>query len=456
MKIEKHDTDSQEAVITVTIEPKDYEEKFQDNLSTYRKKTDLKGFRKGKTPMGYIRKLYGKAILADVVNEVLQKAVTGYLGEEKIDFLGQPLPSEDQQPIDFEVNRPGNFEFKFDLGLAPEFDLKGIDKGKFKRDKVTIPDKMVRDELDLGRRRHGEQISAESDIREDDVLTINAKELENGQLKEGGHETGFSVMVSKIDDTTLRNDILKMQTGDSFQFDIFKLEGDKEKAYVRKYLLNLKEEEKDKEINPEFEGTIKEVTRVAFANMDQSFFDRFFGEDKVHNEEEALDAIRVDIAKHYEKQADAMLYKSIQQEIMDKHDLALPDDFLKRWLLSGNEDLSEKEIEENYSDFRQNLKWRLIKNKISKKFDIKVEEQDIKQQALQRIINYVGAYQDEALVKSLMQRILSDRDQVERIAEEIEANKIFEALKGQYTITDVPVSLDEFRDKVKEASPEQA
>lgn len=451
MKIEKKEIDSLNAKMVVKIEPADYEQKYKSSLQDYRKKTNIKGFRKGKTPLGFIKKLYGKAILADVVNDTLQQAVVNYLTEEKIDFLGQPLPAEDQQPIDFESGDGEDFEFIFDLGLAPDFDLK-LDEGKkFTRYKVEIPDKIVRDEIDLMRRRMGSQDLATEDIQEKDILLLSAKELQEGQVKEESHENEFTIMVELIADEKLKKEVLKKKVGDTFRFDIYSLEKDRDEKYVRKYFLGLGDDE-EKEVGNEFEAEIKEVRRIMPAELNEEFFNQAFGNKDIQSEADAMDAIRKDISAHYEKQEDAILYKEIQNFLMSAHSLDLPDSFLRRWLAFNDENVSEGEIEENFEGFQKDLSWRLIKNKVAQKFGIKVEESEIVEEAQRRIKSYLGAYQDAALIQSLQQRILGDRQQVEKIAEEIEANKMFATLVEQYETKEKKISLDDFRDKVNELS----
>jgi trigger factor len=191
-KVVREDIDNLNAVVTVTLEKSDYMPKFQAELNKYRKQGQMKGFRKGRTPLSVIKKMYGKSILAELINNQLQQELYGYLQQEDIKFLGQPLPAEGQDLIDFDLKNLEDFEFKFDLGLAPEFEVQGLEDN-YEKLAVDVKDELVTEELEALQKRNGKQTPVEEAIEENDMLKIKAVEAD----KEDGLETTFSILVSR-------------------------------------------------------------------------------------------------------------------------------------------------------------------------------------------------------------------------------------------------------------------
>jgi trigger factor len=199
MKIQKKDIDQLNTTLSIEIEKEDYLKKFNDELKNYKGKASLKGFRKGKTPLGFIKKMFGKGILADAVNESLQKGLFDYIKDQDLNVLGDPLPSESQEMIDFDVNNLGSFTFDFDLGLSPDITVKGAaSTDSYTHYDITLTDEIVNEEIEVARKRQGSQEEVAEDIKEKDILKIQAIELENGLPKEGGHETDFTLMTDLI------------------------------------------------------------------------------------------------------------------------------------------------------------------------------------------------------------------------------------------------------------------
>ncbi|MEL6926044.1 MAG: trigger factor family protein, partial [Bacteroidota bacterium] len=271
-KVVREDIDQLNATLTVTLSPSDYEPKFKSELKKYQQKAHMKGFRKGKTPMGMIKKMYGRGLLAEVVNEMLQKEIYEYINNEKLDLLGQPIPSDEQANVDFDVRDLSDFEFRFDLGLAPEFEVKGADSATtVDRYQVEVIDEPIETELEGARKQIGKRSLPEDDIQENDLLKFNVEELEGDQVKENGWAATFSILLDRIANEDLRKELLGKKLGDKVRFNIFELESDVDEAYVKKYLLDMKEDE-EVEVNPMFEGEIVEVSRNEPADMDQEFF----------------------------------------------------------------------------------------------------------------------------------------------------------------------------------------
>ena len=450
MKIQKKDIDQLNTTLSIEIEKEDYLKKFNDELKNYKGKASLKGFRKGKTPLGFIKKMFGKGILADAVNESLQKGLFDYIKDQDLNVLGDPLPSESQEMIDFDVNNLGSFTFDFDLGLSPDITVKGAaSTDSYTHYDITLTDEIVNEEIEVARKRQGSQEEVAEDIKEKDILKIQAIELENGLPKEGGHETDFTLMTDIIAEESMMKKVLTMKKGGSFDFDIYNLEKDKDEVHVKKYLLNLGDDE-EKEVGKDFRGTIEKVLRMKPADMDQAFFDGYFGPDKVKSEDEARTMIKEEIGKYYATQADSYLYRDIMEGLIEHNKMDLPEPFLKRWLKATNEKLTEEELEKEFPDFVKNLKWTLIRGEIAKTEEIEVKPEEIQQNIATQVRQYFGQYgMGEEYINSTVQRMMQDRNQINKVYEELLSEKVFKVVGDRVNKKVDKISLDDFKDKVK-------
>ena len=454
-KVVRENLDDLSAKLTVSITKDDYEPKLKSELNKYRKKVNMKGFRPGKAPIGIIKKMYGKAILADVINDQLQSELSNYLSEEKINILGQPLPTEDQEKFDFSINNLIDFSFDFEIGLAPEFELQGLSEGTtLKEYAVTVPAEMIEEDLLQVRNRVGERVSTTETIVEKDIIKLNAEELDGDRLKENGWATTFTLLVEMIADEDLKKEVLTKKAGDKIQFDIYKLEKDKTEEYVRKYMLNVEDADSDREIGADFEATIEEVTRLEPAELNQEFFDKFFGEGAVNSEEEAKAKLEEDISKYFQKQAESLLFRDAQDFLLEENKLNLPDTFLKKWIKATNEGMNEKSIEKDYEGFAKNLQWSLIRSKIVDQFKLEVNEEELLEGFKERIRSYFGGYGDELVVLNTANRLMQDEKQVDQLYNELMADKIFHAVKGAITVKPEKIEKDKFEEVLKKAREE--
>lgn len=449
MKVVRNDIDKLNARLSITIEVADYEPKFKEELSNYKSKTHLRGFRKGKTPASTIKRMYGKSILAETINKLLQSALTDYLKSEELEYLGQPMPSEEQKEIDFNVNESTDYEFLFDLGLTPEFEVQGASsEDVIQNYKVTILDDVVMEELDISRKRLGEETNPEDGIEEDDILTIEATEHDNGKDKEGGWKTTFTVLVNQLADAKIRKNIQNMKKGDTFEFNIFKLEKDQDKRYVRKYLLNM-EDGDTTDVGEDFRGTIAKISRIIPAEMNQEFYDKHFGEGIVHSEDEAKEKIRERISGYYQQQAKSFMYRDIMDALLDKNQFDLPDNFLKRWIKVNNEDSTDEVLENEYDAFSKNLKWNLIRSKLEKRFAVEVTPDDMKEAFKNQIRSYFGGQAVDIDLDGMAERLMKNNEHFSKVYEELMAEKLFAAIEQEMKVEEKPIALDEFTDLVK-------
>jgi len=455
MKVQFDKIDALNATLELELERADYESEYKEELKKYKAQAAMKGFRKGKTPMSFIEKMYGKTILADKINRKLQEKLYAYLEDENIDILGDPLPNAGQDQITFDVKELGNYKFKFDLGLSPELEIVGVDETtEYTKHLIDVTDKMIDEEVEAYRKRFGNSVDTDAIIEENDLIKIEAEEKGSGGVLNNGWATAFTVSVSSLTDD-IKAEVLKSKIGDSLDFDIFNLEKDKDEAHVRKYLLQVPEEESEREIGKDFTGKISEVKRLEPAEINQELFDKVYGKDVVKSNEEMREKIKQNISGFYAKQSTSLMYRDIMQNLIAKNDMKLPETFLKRWLKETNENVTDDKIEEEFSSFQDNLKWTLIKSKLSKRFGVEVQPEEIRGHLTEKVMQYFQGYGsgiDQSYITDMVNRMAEDKTQLQNAYNEIEADKLFAEIEKKITTEENIVSMDEFKSMVEDAN----
>jgi trigger factor len=452
-KVVREDIDSLNAVVKVTIEKDDYQPKFKEELKNIRHKASFKGFRKGKTPDSFIKKMYGKGLLGDIVTKMLQEELSSFMSDEKVNYVGQPLPTQGHATINFDVEDMEDYEFSFDIGIVPDFEIKGIEGfAEYDYYKVEVPEEKVEERLNYLRKRRGERIDAEDNVQEEDLITFDASELDGDNLKEDGWKTTFSILVERIADEAVKNELLGKKKGDKVRFNIYQLEKNAQPDYVKKYLLNFTQADIDEgaETGEAYEATIENVGRLQPAELNQEFFDQVFGEGEINSEEEARERIRNNQSNQFAGDADSLLYRDLRKKLLELNspDMPLPDDFIKRWLKETRENEADS-ILNNYDDYANDMRWSLIKNKLFREYDFKLEQAEIEDMAKARVAGYFGGYANPELINNFLERIMQDQDQVNSLASEVLSNKLFYKLKDTVKLNEVKVSAEELEEKMK-------
>ena len=448
-QVVRTDSDNLNTQIVLTITKDDYEPKFKSELNKYKNKVSMKGFRKGKTPTALIKKMYGQKLLVDVINEMVQNEIFTFIKEEDLQTIGQPIPAEDQPAVDFNVNELKDMEFRFDLGLAPQFELKGVEKTtSFDFKKVQIDYAFLNEQVEGGRKRVGERVQMTDDIEGNDVVKLNANELDGKKVKEGGWAASFSILVDEIADEKVKKVILKKKAGDKITVNVFQLEKDRDADFVRKNMLGVQENDGDVEIGQMFEATIEEVNRIQLPELNQEFFDKYMGPGKVSTVEEMKEMIKTDYITHYDKQADALMFRDFNDMLLDKNELPLPDAFLKRWLKTSEQNVQNKDVEEGYEEFAKSLRWSLIRGELIKKFSLEVTDDEvfegIKEQVRGMFKQYGMADADELIVLNTANRMAEDKEQMNKVYGEMMNEKVFTTIKGEISINETPITREDF------------
>lgn len=450
-KVVKEDLDQLNASLTVLIDKGSYGDRFDSALKNYKHRSHIKGFRKGKAPEGYLKKAYGPAILADVINDLLQEEINNFLREDKdTNYLGHPIASPQQAPISFDPTQAGDFEFKFDIGKAPVFDIKGLGTDNVvERFVPNITDEEVEKDLAGIRRRMGKlEDVEEGPIREDDLLTLHAEELENGAHKHGGIHHHFSLRLDEELDPDFKKDMLQRKVGEKFIFNPFAINKEANDGYVRRYYLGL-EEEPDGEIGTEFEGRIERIRRAELPPIDQAMFDSYFGEGVVTSVEEAKERIREELGHYFKRRAGSLFSQSLRKRLLDlnREQLELPEEFLKRWLATTDEKNTPEEVEKTFDRFAESLRWSLIRNKLIRDNNLEVTEEEVRGDFARRINESVGYQLDETVIQSTIDRLMQDEKQLERVAEDLLEEKVYRTIEGAVGVKETPVAFKELSEK---------
>ena len=324
---------------------------------------------------------------------------------------------------------------------------------------MEVPDERVNEEIDRIRKQTGKRVEPEDDIQEDDLIKMEIKELDGDAVKVGGWESEFSILVNRIANEDLKKDILTKKKGDSLTVNPFDLE-DAEDEHIKKYILNMSPEDMDTEVGNAFQATILSSSRTEPGDLDQELFDKYLGPGKVSSEEEFREEIRKDIGSYYEGESDGVLFRSIRKDLIEANraQLDLPNEFLKRWLVASNEKNTEKLVERDYDRFSDQLRWSMISNKLAEKFELKIEEEDLRAHFSKQIMGYMGGYLagNEEMMNNMIERLMQDREQLTKATEQLADEQIFGKLKENFAIMENSVSAEEFGKVLEQIREEDA
>lgn len=443
MNISLQNVDKVSAVLTVQIEKADYQEKVEKTLKKLRQNVNMPGFRKGMVPMTLLKKQYGTSVLVEEVDKLMQEKVNEYIRENKVDMLGAPLPKESN--VDFANDE--NFEFSFDIALAPEFtvDLSAADTIDYYD--INVTDEMVDQQVKLYTQRTAKYEKVE-DYQDNDLLKGLLAELdENGNTKEGGIQVEGAVMMPtymKNDDQKAVFNGAKVNTVLVFNPSVA---FDNNEAELSS-LLKIKKEEVGAHTG-NFSFQIEEITRMIPGDLNQELFDQVLGEGKAHSEEEFRAQIKETIAKQYEADSDYKFLIDVRSYVSGKiGKLQFADGLMKRIMLENNKDKGEEFVSEHYEKSLEELTWHLIKEKLVAANGIKIEQADINEMAKEatraQFAQYGMINVPDELLDNYSKEMLKKRESVEALVNRAVESKLAEALKAQVTLNHKAVSAEEF------------
>jgi len=414
--IVREDHDDLNITLTVNIPKEDYTPQFKKKLKQYSKEANLKGFRKGQVPQGVIRKMFGQGVLVDIINELLGKEMDTYLKEADFNILGQPLPVEHEE-IKLTTRELKDYTFKFDLGLVPEFEVKGLEDEAFGWYDVTIPDSMVEEDLQNALQRMAKSDPVEDELQEGDIFKVTAKELGEDETtpKENGLNPTFTLAFDELKEEIVE-DVFTKKKGDFFKFDITNLAKDKDEAFIKKHFLQL-DAELDATITygNHFEGEIIEVFRKKEAELNQEFFDQYFGpSSNITSEEEARERLKENTKKYYNNQSDGLLFQQLVEKLKAANPISLPEDFLGRWVEHTKQIKEGKTATETVAEMKEGLHWVIIRNNLAGRFEVQVAPEEIRQYMRAQVQQYMGGYDYGNMMDDMVNKMLQNEQQVDR------------------------------------------
>ena len=451
MKITFDCPDKINGQLTMTIEPADYQEQVEKTLKNYRKKAQVPGFRPGMVPMGMIKKQYGTAVKVEEINKLMGEKLYGYIQENKIEMLGEPLPSEKQVPQDFE--KEGDLTFVFDIAVAPEFKVELTDKDKIDYYQIKVEDKLIDDQVQMYASQAGEFVKAET-FSGNDTITGDMRELDaDGNTKEGGIAAeGAMVMPAYIKDEDQKKLFDGCKAGDIITFNPKKAYPDND-AEVAALLKVQKDDVKD--LTADFSYQITEIRHFQPADVDQKLFDRVFGEGTVTDEKAFREKIAETIAPQLQQNSDYKFMLDLRQYAENKvGELTFPEALLKRVMMQNNKDKGADFVEKNFEGSIKELKWHLIKQQLVAANNIKVEEADLKAVAKEAIRAQFAQYgmsnvPDDVLENYAAEQ-LKKRENVDNFVDRAVETKLTEALKNVVKLNQKEVTLEDFNKLMQE------
>ena len=444
MNITQEKIDSLNAIVKININPEDYQPRVDKAIKDHAKKAKIPGFRPGMVPALHIKRMYGKSILVDEINNMLSDTLNKYIETEQLEVLGQPLPQLDgdkQYNWDF----ADNFEFNYEVGLAPDFNIDFSAADKLTQYVIKVDEETLASRIKNIRRSYGKMTNPDVSA-DDDVLYSQLTQLSpDGSVFEDGISNTTSVRLDQVKDEAIKASLIGLKIGDEITLDIQKA-FDNDAAKVAG-LLKI-DEETAADLKSDFRLTVKNVNRLEESDLDQEFFDKLFGEGTVTTEEGFREKITEELEDMMQQDAERKLHDEIYKYSLGKVQFNLPDDFLKRWLKTTNEKLTSEELEGGYDDFAKNLKWTLIENKIIKENNIDIQYDEVFELAKIRLDQQFRMYSpqplsDEQLGQYTVQ-YLQNKENANKIFEEVKAFRVFDHIKSVVTLNKEEILYTDF------------
>ncbi|MET7030053.1 trigger factor [Sediminicola luteus] len=434
MNITKEQIDELNAVVKVAITKDDYKDKVENILKDYRKSANIPGFRKGQVPMGLIKKQYGKAVLVDEVNKLLQDNLNKYLTEEKLDVLGNPLPKQ-QDNFNWDAE---NLDFEFELGLAPSFEIDLKSKKAITHYQIVADQKMIDEQVERIQKQYGKLVNKTEAGKKDEITGVFKNEEE-------GIDKKSNLELDQISNKKAIDSLLGKKAGDVVTL---KTKGLFKEDHLLANILGI-QADKAENLDIEVTFTIEEINEREPAKLDQELFDKLFGKDVVTSKKELEARIKEDSEKQFEQQADQKLLNDVTEYFIENTKFDLPADFLTKWIQStGEKPLTEEEAKAEYEKSEKGLRYQLIEGKIIKENDIQVQFDELKDFAKGFIKTQMAQFGQmdpkEEELDNIAARVLSNQDEVRRLSEQLMSQKLLKLYKEKANLKTKEVTYENF------------
>ena len=453
MNIQFEAPDKINGLMTITLEKEDYLGEVEKTLKDYRKRANIPGFRPGQAPMGMIKRQFGTSVKVDTVNKLLGEKLYGYIQDNKIHMLGEPLPSEQQEQLDFEGDAP--LTFKFDIAVAPDFKAELTDKDKIDYYHITVDDKLVGQQVEMYQSRAGQYEKAEQyDAEQRDMLKGDLRELDaDGNVKEGGitiAEASLMPQYMKVDDQKKLFDGCKL--GDIITWNPRKAYPDNDAEVSA--LLKI-EKDQVAEHTGDFTFQVTEINRYVKHEVNQELFDQVFGDGNVKDEKEFRQKIADMISQQFKADSDYKFLLDVRAYMEKKvGKLEFPEALLKRVMLNNNKDKGADFVEKNFDASIKELGWHLIKEQLVAAQEIKVEDADLKavakEAARAQFAQYGMSNVPDEYLENFAQDMLKKRENMDNIVDRAVDVKLTAALKNVVKLNEKDIALEDFQKMLQE------
>ncbi|MDO6435601.1 trigger factor [Flavitalea sp. BT771] len=433
--------------ITVNVAKGDYLPSFEKALKNYGKQANIPGFRKGMVPSGLIKKMYGSSVFTDEVLKTVEKELTTYMTNEKLEIFAQPLPLPENDARQIDMAKPDDYAFAFEVGLKPAFSLADLGTASLTRHKVEVTPAMIDEEVERQRTRNGKMTEPETVAGDENALNLQFTETDaDGQPIEGGISKDNSLLVKYFNEAT-RPKWIGLKKDDSLVLQLSTALDEKEREWVLNDLGLPKEDPAAAE--KYFRVTITKVGLVEKADLNEEFFKAAAPGKDIKTEEEYRNSVRDEIQAHWDSQSFNQLQHTLYHVLLDNTKIEFPEAFLKRWMQTGGEKpKSQAEVEEEFPSFVNQLKWTLIVDKVVRENNIEVGPDDIREFAKQQLFGYMGMQagaEEQPWIADYVNRMMQDRKFVEDTVHRIQTDKVFGWAATQIHPTEKVISREEFQ-----------
>jgi trigger factor len=438
--------------IVVRISKGDYLPSFEKALKQYGKQANIPGFRKGMVPAGLIKKMYGNSVFTDEVLRTVEKELTTYMSNEKLEIFAQPLPLPENDARQIDVGNPSDYSFAFEVGLKPAFNLADLASAPLTFNKVQVTPEMIDEEIERQQTRNGKMTEPEAVAGDENVLNLHFTETDAaGEPVAGGVEKDNSLLVKYFNEAT-RPKWIGLKKGDSIVLQPSRAFDEKEREWVLNDL-GLPKEDADA-ADRYFRAEITKVGLIEKSDLNEEFFKTVYPGKEITTPEGFRDTVKDEIQAYWDNQSRNQMQHSLYHALLDHTQIEFPEDFLKRWMQTGGENhKSPAEVEQEFPAFVDQLKWTLIVDKVVGDNGIEVTQDDIRAFARQQLFGYMGMQagaEEQPWVADYVQRMMQDKKFVEDTAHRIRTEKVFAWAETRIRPTEKPIGRDEFRHLLEE------
>jgi len=449
MNVVQENVDKLSAILKVEIKSEDYQSKVKTTLEKYRKTAKIPGFRPGHVPFGMIQKQYGKSVLAEELNKISNDGLHQFIKEENLEILGNPIPLENET-FKGDLDNPRDFEFSYEIGFSPKFDIPLSSKKSMDYFTVKVDDKLISKQIEDLRRRYGKLESTE-EVGETDMVMGLFRELdENKEPKEGGVEHNSTISMEFLSDKKAIK-LLKGKKVDDFVILDPRTVSKDDKDLAS--MLGVKDEEIEG-LSKQFKFTLNEIKKMVMAELNEELYSKLFPNGEVKTEAELKEKVAADLKNMFKADSNRLFTQLIYEHLIEKTKISLPEDFLKRWVkLSNEKPIDDETLDKEFGSYLNSMKWQLIQGKIFKDNDIQITNEEVMDFTKSLLVSNYEQYgmpapEDKELTETAV-RLLKDKEQANGIYDRLTEKKLSDYFQSNIPMKEKQLSYDDF---VKKAS----